>query len=642
MQFKNPELLYALFLLLIPIIVHLFQLRKFRKEAFTNVAFLKKVQLQTRKSSQIKKWLILLTRMGLLAVIIIAFAQPFTSQNNTSNAQRETVVFLDNSFSMQIKGDQGELLKRAAQDLISSFPENETLSLITNDDTFRTTTIKSITNAILTIDYATTQLDYDAAFLKSGKHFSNGNNTIKNLVFISDFQNKGKPLSLPRDSTFSTHLVQLKPVNINNTVLDSLAITKQTATYLELTVFLKNNGESVTNLPVSLFNNDKLLAKSTVSFKDKVTTVFTIPNNTVINGKVTISATNLQFDNSLFFNINSPQTINVLSINEADDSFLKRIYTNAEFNYTSSTINDLNYSFISNQNLIVLNELSRIPSALNTALKSFTNNGGNLIIIPNKDIDLQNYNSFLLNNNLNTFSDPISSEKRLTTINYSHPIYNNGVFEKEISNFQYPKVNSYYNQSLNAASKVLQFEDGSPFLSEQNNRYIFTAALNTKNTTFQSINLIVPTFYNIAKRSLKLPNLYYTIGQENTFDVNTTLQQDRILSLANAEDNIIPQQHYFNNKVSITTNETPERSGIYNIKNKAEILNNVSYNYSRDESLLNYHNLRGLDGVSISNDISSVFNTIKNDYKINALWKWFVIFAIILLIIEMLILKYFK
>lgn len=642
MQFKNPELLYALFLLLIPIIVHLFQLRKFKKEAFTNVAFLKKVQLQTRKSSLIKKWLILMIRMATLAAIIMAFAQPFTSKNNTQNAKRETVIFLDNSFSMQTKGDKGELLKRAVQDLIATVPDNETLSLITNDDTFRNTTLKSINNAVLAIDYATTSLDYEAAFLKSRNYFSESKNTIKNLVFISDFQNNGKPLSLPKDSTFTTHLVHLKPVNSNNIILDSLAISKQTPTFLELTVFIKNNGETITNLPVSIFNNETLLAKTAVSFKDKTTAVFSLPSNTVINGKVTINDTSLQFDNTLFFNINAAQPINVLSINEADDSFLKRIYIKAEFNYTSSTLTDLNYSLISSQNLIILNELAQIPSALSSAIKSFTDNGGVLILIPSETIDLQNYNSFLIKNNLNTFNAAVTSEKRLTTINYSHPIYNNGVFENEVSNFQYPKVNSYYNQSLQSASKVLQFEDGSSFLSEQNNRYIFTAALNTNNSTFQSINLIVPTFYNIAKSSLKLPDLYYTIGKENTFDVNVTLQQDRILTLVNADNNIIPQQHYFNNKVSITTNETPERSGIYNIKNKAEILNSISYNYNRNESLLNYHDLSTLKGVSVSNNVSSVFNTIKNDYKVNALWKWFVIFAIVLLIIELLILKYYK
>ena len=63
MQFKHPELLYALFFLLIPIIVHLFQFRKFQKEAFTNVSFLKEVTIQTRKSSQLKKRLTLLTRL---------------------------------------------------------------------------------------------------------------------------------------------------------------------------------------------------------------------------------------------------------------------------------------------------------------------------------------------------------------------------------------------------------------------------------------------------------------------------------------------------------------------------------------------------------------------------------------------------
>ncbi|MGK0323583.1 MAG: hypothetical protein ACJAR4_001625, partial [Psychroserpens sp.] len=57
MQFKHPELLYALLLLIIPIIVHLFQLRKFKSVAFTNVQFLKELTIQTRKSSQIKKWL---------------------------------------------------------------------------------------------------------------------------------------------------------------------------------------------------------------------------------------------------------------------------------------------------------------------------------------------------------------------------------------------------------------------------------------------------------------------------------------------------------------------------------------------------------------------------------------------------------
>ncbi|WP_309597403.1 BatA domain-containing protein [Flavobacterium davisii] len=80
MQFKHPEILYFLFLLIIPVIVHLFQLRKFKKEYFTNVRFLKELIIQTRKSSKIKKYLLLATRLLLLATLILAFAQPFLKQ----------------------------------------------------------------------------------------------------------------------------------------------------------------------------------------------------------------------------------------------------------------------------------------------------------------------------------------------------------------------------------------------------------------------------------------------------------------------------------------------------------------------------------------------------------------------------------
>ncbi len=95
MQFKHPEILYALLLLLIPIIIHLFQLRRFQKVPFTNVAFLKEISVQTRKSSTIKKWLTLLTRLLLLAGIILAFAQPYTSNKKSFNTTQETVIYLD-------------------------------------------------------------------------------------------------------------------------------------------------------------------------------------------------------------------------------------------------------------------------------------------------------------------------------------------------------------------------------------------------------------------------------------------------------------------------------------------------------------------------------------------------------------------
>jgi hypothetical protein len=60
--------------------------------------------------------------------------QPYFAAKDKENATNEMYIILDNSFSMQAKGKQGELLKRAVQELLE-----ETLnyfSLLTNSENF--------------------------------------------------------------------------------------------------------------------------------------------------------------------------------------------------------------------------------------------------------------------------------------------------------------------------------------------------------------------------------------------------------------------------------------------------------------------------------------------------------------------------
>tara|TARA_R110002012_G_scaffold81945_4_gene207521 strand:+ start:58377 stop:60308 length:1932 start_codon:yes stop_codon:yes gene_type:complete len=643
MQFKYPEILYALFLLLIPIIVHLFQLRKFQKESFTNVAFLKKVTLQTRKSSQIKKWLTLLTRMLLLACVIIAFAQPFISKNNTFNTTPETVIYLDNSFSMQAKGENGELLKRAVQELIENLEPDDPISLITNTEVYKNTTLKSIQNDLLQLEYVSNQLHYDAALLKSSKLFSSTPNVNRNLVFISDFQELDKTFSVKKDSSYNIYPVQLKPVNTQNVAIDSLSLSSTTVSNTTLQVFLKSNGNVTNNVSISLFDDEKLLAKTTTYLSDKGIAEFTITEKSISKGKIVIEDTSLQFDNTLFFNINTPSEINVLTIHENTTSnYLERLFASNEFQLTTTSLNQLNYSAIEKQQLIVLNELESIPSSLTNSLNAFIKAGGYVVIIPNSKSEIANYNAFLGIYGIQ-LQNAITTEKRVMSINYSHPIYKN-VFEKQESNFQYPKVNTFFPINTNTVtpSEALSFEDGKPFLVTQNQLAVFTAALNSENSNFSEYDLIVPTFYKLARQSLQKAQLYYTIGNENTFDIPVNLEQDGVLSLTKEDVNLIPMQQYFNDKVTITTSYIPYLAGVYSIKNKTESIANVSFNYNRHESDLIYQDLSLLNNVVISNSVSTIFERIKSDTKINALWKWFVIFALAFIIIEMLILKYFK
>ncbi|WP_456438693.1 BatA domain-containing protein [Psychroserpens sp.] len=641
MQFKHPEILYALLLLIIPIIIHLFQLRKFQKVAFTNVQFLKELTIQTRKSSQLKKWLTLLTRMLLLACVIIAFAQPYLSNSENFNTKSETVIYLDNSFSMQAQGNNGTLLNSAIQDIIENIDEDESISVFTNNTNFYNTSIKAIKNDLIQLKHSPSQLGYDAAVLKGKNVFSKDESSIKNLVLISDFQQKNDILTIAKDSTTAIKLVQLKPTTATNIAIDSLYISKSTVENLELTVLLKNQGDRIETLPVSLFNDDKLIAKSAVDIESESSTIFTIPTNTIFNGKITIEDANLQYDNELYFNIDQREAIKVLAINEADDTFLKKIYTSDEFDYSSTLFNTLNYNRLDDQNLIVLNELKEIPLSLIAALKAFTNNGGNMLIIPSNNIRLNTYSQLFNNYNFSKFDSISPQEKRVTTINFSHPLLTN-VFDKQIKNFQYPKVNSYYYNASNSGTSILSFEDGSSFLSQSKNTYRFSAALNTDNSNFKNSPLIVPVLYNIGKQSLKVPKLYYTLGEENSIDIPTKLQQDDILTLVNGENSVIPLQQTYTNKVALKTSDYPNSSGIIAVQNKETFLKNLSFNFNRNESNLAYFDLTNIENATVSESITTTINDIKSATNVNELWKWFVIFALAFLIIEMLILKYLK
>ncbi|WP_085774850.1 BatA domain-containing protein [Nonlabens tegetincola] len=158
MVFKNPTLLWALLFLAIPILVHLFQLRRFKKVAFTNVAFLKPLISQTRKSRTIKKWLTLLTRLCAVACIVLAFAQPFIPGSKTAIKEKETSIYLDNSFSMQREAANGSLLQQSVQQLIETIPSSKSFNLITNDSEFKNVTLKEVKNNLLDLNYSKNHL----------------------------------------------------------------------------------------------------------------------------------------------------------------------------------------------------------------------------------------------------------------------------------------------------------------------------------------------------------------------------------------------------------------------------------------------------------------------------------------------------
>ena len=320
MLFKHPQLLYALFLLIIPIIVHLFQLRRFKKEYFTNVKFLKKVQLETRKSSQVKKWLTLLARLLALACLILAFAQPYFPETSQTLQEKETVIYLDNSFSMQQKGAQGELLKKAVQDLLTEIPENYSFSLLTNDEVHKNTTKQELTEELQQINYSATSSNFKTNYLQAQNLFSEKADVLKKFVAISDFQ-----LQNVKDLNFNAEIentiIQLKPESNFNVSIDSVFIKEKTIENTELQVNLSAATTTEELFTVSLYNRENLIAKSSVSFAENknATTSFSVPTNENIEGILQINDNSLQFDNRLYFSLQQNEKIKVAAIKTTID-----------------------------------------------------------------------------------------------------------------------------------------------------------------------------------------------------------------------------------------------------------------------------------------------------------------------------------
>ena len=641
MHFKNPELLYALFLLIIPIIVHLFQLRRFQKEAFSNVQFLKAIILQTRKSSQLKKWLVLSLRLLALGCIIIAFAQPLKASKNADKEESQTVIYLDNSFSLQAKGSSGELLKNAVQELYKSNIPLKNLSWFTNSQTYKNVETVDFKNDILKVDYSAQVLPMQDVILKAEQLFTSNNSSEKHFIMLSDFQ---ETQSLPNleNSEIKFSAVQLSPVTHNNIAIDTAYISKTDSETLYLRVGLKNQGSALENVPVSLFKEKTLMAKSSVSFKEQNTAFldFTLDIKTAFNGKISINDQNLPFDNSLYFNKNKNTKIKILAIQQANSDFIKRLFSSEEFSLTIQDYKQLSYSSIPENHFIILNELRDIPPALATILSAFINNGGSLLVIPSEEINLKNYNRFLNTQALGVLRPINKQEKYISNISFQHPLFE-GVFDKPVKNFQYPKIKSYYpiNQK---ASTALSFEDESPFLLQQNKVFLMTAPINLENSNFKNAPLIVPTLYKMALQSLPLPKLYFEIGKNNSLAVAATLSQDEIVSISDSLSSFIPLQQAGTNSVTITTQNNPTRAGIYTLSTNGHALEHISYNYPRNESHLNYHELNKWEGVKVHDTIDSLFNILSQNSASTNYWKLFAIFALILLLIEMLILKFFK
>ncbi len=651
MQFKHPEILYVLFALLIPIIIHLFQLQRFTKTPFTNIKFLKEIEFQTRKSSQLKKWLVLLSRLGIFAALIIAFAQPFSSKRDTSKDWL-TTIYLDNSLSMQTKGERGELLKRAVQDIAEYIPDKGQFSLLTNEQLYTNLSKGLLVEQLKNTTYSPSKSDLKTVLLQTQQTFDKNQDKNHKLLLLSDFQEStnGEKESPNLESLISNKheldFVQLIPKSPFNIAIDSVYILEKNTDTILLEILLKNEGNSQKNISVRALQNEIVLAKNTLDIPANKTqkTKLLIPEK-IDNISIQIDSDDAyRFDNTYYISLQQQELINVLEIG-TNNSFLQRIYSGDEFNFSKKLPNEVSFELIEKQELILINNLEKLPQQLGKKLLDFISKGGSLAIIPHRNSTLDDLNSFFNQLKIGQLTSKNTDSLLVTKIHFSHPILKN-VFDKKISNFQYPSVTMYYEGVVSNAKNILSFENQQAFISQiskgKGSIYWVAAPLDLKSSNFSNAPLIVPVFYNMGKMSVNQTNLSYRIGTLNKINVDATLNQDEVLHLKGSNNDFIPMQEIQSDKVILYTEKQPFEPGFYRVLNQDTPIKNLAYNYPIGENSLSF-----LPLTTILNKNTHQYPTVKKalesltvEQSIQSYFKWFVLLAFIFILIEILLLKY--
>jgi hypothetical protein len=200
MSFVYPNFLWAFFILLVPIIVHLFNFRRYKTVYFSRVQYLHEVVEDSKSGSKLKHLLVLISRLLLLSCLVLAFAQPFIPTKSGEMTENLTSIYIDNSYSMQADGSDGNLLNEAknqAIDIVKSLEENERVNLITADlesKHQRFYTKAETLEMIKEIDFSAKSTPLTSVLrLQSDLLAKAGEKGNRRIFILSDFQKKQTP-----------------------------------------------------------------------------------------------------------------------------------------------------------------------------------------------------------------------------------------------------------------------------------------------------------------------------------------------------------------------------------------------------------------------------------------------------------------
>ena len=675
MQFLYPSFLWALMALAIPIIIHLFYFRRFKRVLFTNVKYLKEIKEETSNRNRLKNLLVLLSRCLAVAGLVFAFAQPYLpTGDRIKSGINHISVFVDNSFSMTAARQDIPLLdfaKDKARLIINSYSEEDKFQVLSHDFEGKHQRFVSKEDALAFVDeiQITPTVQMVDKIVKRQHQLMETVSGNKISYIISDFQKSISDFSTITDTTMEVNLLPLQSVNQKNISVDSVWFDGPIPFFNQnnkLVVRVRNNsGEDSEQVKLS-FKKDG---------QDKPIGIVDIPANSVITDTVSVNVDKagwhegivsvtdypIQFDDEYYIAFPVPDTIKALFINESGSNrFMDALFDGVPyFSLANQNVNQLQYQQFVNFDLIILNDLKNISSGLNNELSQYLKSGGKVLIFPGKTSDIPSYNNFMAINGAGTIIGTNKSVKEVASINTEEFIFSD-VYINTSKNLKLPKTTLSFdinNSASGLQEKLLVYRDGTSYLSKykvgDGQLFVCAAPLDKEsNDLVYNAEVFVPLIYKMAITTTKHKNLSYTISNNLAIETDNLRQSgDYVYKIKNEKLEFIPGQIPSGNKITLEVDDQVKSAGFYDLMLNDQVTGKLAFNYNRRESDMSLYDESALAPLVSHNTKLKIMNealqanistSIAEKDRGVVLWKWFLIAALVFFAIEALLLRYYK
>jgi hypothetical protein len=685
MNFLYPTFLFALLAVAIPIIIHLFNFRRYKTVYFSHVGFLKEIKKESRKKSQLRQLLMLIARILTIVFLVFAFSQPYIpAENDAASGTNEVVgVYIDNSFSMNALSEEGQLLERArnkAVEIGQSYPAGTKFRLFTNDLLPRHQHIFNKEQFIRQVaDIKTSPAHIPLSLIHNRFELHNQSQEGENsgvLYFLSDFQRNITDLDNFSGRTLTNYFLPLIPNQVNNLYIDSCWVEVPAhGLNQEENIFVKiknSSGEDYQNLPLRLFLNDSLKSITNFSVGARNEAIASLRYKNVSAGiqlgRVEITNYPFTHDNTWYISYFVEPKLKALAIyNNSQDSqeglkYISALFDNDDYvELETMNAQSLQISKLAESNAVFIINPENFASGFLNELQSAVNSGTSVVLFPKLNQTVVN-NQFLSIFGSGTITETDTTTQEIAGIDFDNRFFAN-VFQERKENAMLPKINRHLKFRENIRTNetnLLWFQNGDKALSVlpfgRGKVWVFAFPLNRQNETFASDILFVPSIYNIVLNSLPDQQNSFIIGKDQIYNLppSISFSPESTLEIENRETGtrFIPGINIAERGTRLDLGGLIESAGHYLVKNENKTLASLSFNYDRKESDLRYYtpeelkdriNQKNMTKITVLTNVSVNFSEVLQEIqKGKQLWKWFILLALFFILAEVLIARFWK